>query len=87
MDRRRFLKAAATTTLVTSLQKNRAHAETTTVPIERWGVRARKYPSSAWAATTSGCNPTSRRASASSGPPSTVASTSSTTAGLQRRPE
>jgi predicted aldo/keto reductase-like oxidoreductase len=42
MDRRRFLKAAATTTLVTSLRKNRAHAETTTVPTRTLGRSGEK---------------------------------------------
>jgi predicted aldo/keto reductase-like oxidoreductase len=42
MNRRRFLQTAAVTTLVTSLQKNRAHAETATVPMRTLGRTGEK---------------------------------------------
>jgi uncharacterized protein len=42
MNRRHFLQTAAVTTLVTSLQKNRAHAETATMPMRTLGRSGEK---------------------------------------------
>src|SRR5437868_12242829 len=42
MDRRRFLQTAAVTTLMTTLQKNRAHAETNAVPMRTLGRSGEK---------------------------------------------
>jgi predicted aldo/keto reductase-like oxidoreductase len=42
MNRRRFLQTAAVTTLVSSLQKNRAHAETDTMPMRTLGRSGEK---------------------------------------------
>lgn len=42
MDRRRFLQTAAVTTLMTTLQKNRAHAETGAMPMRTLGRSGEK---------------------------------------------
>jgi len=42
MDRRRFLQTAAVTTLMTTLQKNRAHAETSAMPMRTLGRSGEK---------------------------------------------
>src|SRR6201984_1359265 len=42
MDRRRFLQTAAVTTLMTTLAKNRAHAETNPMPMRKLGRSGEK---------------------------------------------
>src|SRR5438309_1824607 len=42
MDRRRFLQTAAVTTLMTTLAKNRAHAETNAIPMRTLGRSGEK---------------------------------------------
>src|SRR6202007_1524043 len=42
MDRRRFLQTAALTTLMTTLAKNRAHAETNPMPMRKLGRSGEK---------------------------------------------